>query len=109
MYCFKIFYTLKPSTHIKINFKYTLVQIVGFIICISRTIARYRNTKKILSKHFAVVWDNVGKKLGRAKHATYDNIIWRMRFASWITQAVHTHKHTHTHSEYVIHNALPLP
>ena len=21
MYCFKIFYTLKPSTHIKINFK----------------------------------------------------------------------------------------
>ena len=23
MYCFKIFYTLKPSTHIKINFKIT--------------------------------------------------------------------------------------
>jgi hypothetical protein len=41
------------------------------------------------------------KKFGRAGHATYDNIIRRMRFASWITEAVDTH------SEYVIHNDLP--
>ena len=35
------------------------------------------------------------KKYGIARHAT-DGIIWRMRFASWITKA------THIHSEYVI-------
>jgi hypothetical protein len=36
------------------------------------------------------------KKYGRASEATDDNIIWRMRFACWITKA------TDTHSEYVI-------
>jgi hypothetical protein len=29
--------------------------------------------------------------------------IWRMRFACWITKAIHTH----THSEYVILPAFP--
>jgi hypothetical protein len=36
------------------------------------------------------------EKYGRAKQATDDNIIRRMRFACWIT------KDTDTHSEYVI-------
>ena len=31
-----------------------------------------------------------------AGHATYDNIIWHMHFACWITKA------TDAHSEYVI-------
>jgi hypothetical protein len=36
------------------------------------------------------------EKYGRARQATDDNIIRRMRFACWITKA------TDTHSEYVI-------
>jgi hypothetical protein len=40
-------------------------------------------------------------KCGGAGQATVDNIIWRMRFACWITKA------TDTHSEYVILIALP--
>jgi hypothetical protein len=36
------------------------------------------------------------EKYGRARQATGDNIIRRMRFAYWITKA------TDTHSEYVI-------
>ena len=32
-----------------------------------------------------------GKKYGGAGEATDDNIIWRMRFACWITKATHTH------------------
>ena len=40
-------------------------------------------------------WGNV-EKYGRARQATYDNIIQCMRFACWITRA------TDTHSEYVI-------
>jgi hypothetical protein len=36
------------------------------------------------------------KKYGKARQATNDNIIWRMRFACWITKA------TDIHSEYVI-------
>jgi hypothetical protein len=38
------------------------------------------------------------EKYGRARQATDDNIIRRMRFACCITKATHTH----THSEYVI-------
>ena len=50
------------------------------------------------------LWDNV-KKLGRARQATDDNIIERMRIASWVP------KTTETHSEYTIRyliTALPL-
>jgi hypothetical protein len=36
------------------------------------------------------------EKYGRARQATDDNIIRRMRFACWITKA------TDTHSQYVI-------
>jgi hypothetical protein len=39
---------------------------------------------------------------GRARQATDDNIIRRIRFACWITKA------TDTHSEYVIIIAFPL-
>jgi hypothetical protein len=46
------------------------------------------------------LWDNV-EKYGRARQTTDDNIIRRMRFASWITKA------TDTHSEYVILIAFP--
>jgi len=38
----------------------------------------------------------VGKKNGRTRQATDDNIMWHMRFACWISKA------TDTHSEYVI-------
>jgi hypothetical protein len=42
---------------------------------------------------YRLMW---GKKNGRARQATDDNITWRMRIACWITKA------TDTHSEYVI-------
>ena len=41
------------------------------------------------------------EKYGTAGQATDDSIIWRMRFARWITKA------THIHSEYVILIAFP--
>jgi hypothetical protein len=41
------------------------------------------------------------EKYGRAGQATGDNIIRRVRFACWITEA------TDTHSEYVILTAFP--
>jgi hypothetical protein len=41
------------------------------------------------------------EKYGTARQATNDNIMWRMRFACWITKA------TDTHSEYVILIAFP--
>jgi hypothetical protein len=46
------------------------------------------------------LWDNV-KKYIRAREATDDIIIRRMRFARWITKA------TNTHSEYVTLIAFP--
>jgi hypothetical protein len=39
------------------------------------------------------LWDNV-EKYGRARQATDDNIIWRMRFACFINKATDTHAHT---------------
>jgi hypothetical protein len=42
------------------------------------------------------------EKYGRARLATDDNIIRRMRFACWITKA------NNTHSEYIIGNTVPL-
>jgi hypothetical protein len=41
------------------------------------------------------------EKYGRARQAIDDNIIWRMRFACWITKA------TDIHSEYAILIAFP--
>jgi hypothetical protein len=41
------------------------------------------------------------EKFGRARQATDDNIIRRMRFACWITKA------TDTHTEYAILIAFP--
>ena len=41
------------------------------------------------------------EKYGRARQATDDNIIRRMRFACWITKA------TDTHSQYIILIAFP--
>ena len=46
------------------------------------------------------LWDNV-EKYGRARQATDDNIIRRMRFACWIT------KSTDTRPEYIILIAFP--
>jgi hypothetical protein len=43
----------------------------------------------------------MGKKCGRARQATDNNIIWRMRFACWITKA------TDTHSQYIMLIAFP--
>jgi hypothetical protein len=40
------------------------------------------------------------EKYGRAGQETDYNIIWRIRFACWITKAVGT-------AEYVIHVAFP--
>jgi hypothetical protein len=42
------------------------------------------------------------EKYGRARQATDDNIIRRVRFACWVT------KPTDTHSEYIILIAFPL-
>jgi hypothetical protein len=41
------------------------------------------------------------EKYGRARQATDDNMIRRMRFACWITKA------TDTHSEYITLTAFP--
>ena len=46
------------------------------------------------------LWDNV-EKYGRDRQVLNDNIIWRMRFACWVTKA------RETHSEYVTLTALP--
>jgi hypothetical protein len=46
------------------------------------------------------LWDNA-EKYGRARQATDDNTIRRMRFEWWITKA------TDGHSEYVIFIAFP--
>jgi hypothetical protein len=46
-------------------------------------------------------------KYDRAGRDADGNVIWRMRFACWITKATHTHAHTHTHTEYVIIIVLP--
>jgi len=38
---------------------------------------------------------------GSDRRATNENIIWRMRFACWITKA------TYTHAQYIIRIAFP--
>jgi hypothetical protein len=63
-----------------------------------------QNTHFMLNNFFFsenwYLWDNV-EKYGRARHATDDNTIRRMRIACWITKAIETH------SEYVILIAFP--
>jgi hypothetical protein len=56
---------------------------------------------KTFSRKSCLLWDNVGK-CGRARQAT-DDIIWRMRFACWITKP-----RIHTRSEYLMFIAFPL-
>ena len=41
------------------------------------------------------------EKHGTARHTTYDNIIWRMRFACYIAKTTHTHTHTLTHVTFI--------
>ena len=52
------------------------------------------------------------EKYGRAKPATDDNIIWRIRFTCLIAKATHTrartHTHTHTHA-LTIRNTYCFP
>jgi hypothetical protein len=55
---------------------------------------------KIVFRKSCRLWDNL-EKSARARQATDDNIIQRMRFECWITKA------TDTHSEYVILIAFP--
>jgi len=50
------------------------------------------------------LWDNV-EKYGTATQAT-DDIIWRMRFASWITKAADTHSENTTLSTVVMRTRL---
>ena len=45
------------------------------------------------------------EKMCRARQATDENVIQRVRFACWMTKPTPP-PHTHTHSEYVIHLAL---
>ena len=49
-----------------------------------------RNTSTFFSQKSCRLWDNV-KKYGTAGEATDDKIVWRMRFACWITMATNTH------------------
>ena len=54
-----------------------------------------RMFNNFFSRKSCRLWDNV-KKYGRARQVTGDNIMRRMHFACWITNA------TNTHTEYVI-------
>jgi hypothetical protein len=47
------------------------------------------------SRNSSRLWDNV-EEYGRAREATDDNIIWRMRFAWWITKVAFVRAHAHT-------------
>jgi hypothetical protein len=65
------------------------------------------------------LWDNA-EKFGRARGATKDVTIWRIRFKCWISKAhahlpghphalMHTRTHTHTHThKYIILISFPL-
>ena len=52
----------------------------------------------------------MGEKCGRARQATDDNIIRRIRIACWITKATNTHSEyvilTAFHGKYIFANAL---
>jgi hypothetical protein len=43
---------------------------------------------------------------GRARQATDENVIRRMRFAGWIIKAAHTDTHTHAHTHTIYHTYL---
>jgi len=51
--------------------------------------------KKFFSENYTVYEKRWGK-YGRERQVKDDNIMWRVRFAGWITKA------TDTHSEYVM-------
>jgi hypothetical protein len=55
-----------------------------------------QNTHFVFRIENRAVYEIMWTKYGRVAQGTVDNIIWRMRFARWITKA------TDTHSEYVI-------
>jgi len=40
---------------------------------------------------YEIICTNMG-----VRQETEDKIMWRMRFACWITKVTHTHTHTHT-------------
>jgi hypothetical protein len=77
---------------------YTFMIISRWILLRTRNISNKhcredQNTHFIFNKFFEKschLWDNV-EKYGTARQATADNIIWRMRFACWITKATDTH------------------
>jgi hypothetical protein len=101
----------------KFMFHYSLTKITGilcgyqctFLIISSWILHRMRSvldkccrekSKQILSSipffwKLCCLWDNV-EKYGRAKQATYDDVIWHVRISCWITKA------TDMRSEYVI-------
>jgi len=63
-----------------------------------------QNTHFVFSNFFSkncAVYVILWKSMVTARLSTYDNIIWHMRLACWIT------KITDTHSEYVILIAFP--
>ena len=64
-----------------------------------------QNTQFMLNKYFSetrAVYEMIWK-YGEARHATYDSIIRRMRFACWITKATHTNRiHANAPQTYVI-------
>ena len=53
-----------------------------------------------LQWRFFRLWDHF-EKYGWARQVTDGNIIWRKRFACWITKATNTHTYIHWHSKYV--------
>ena len=44
---------------------------------------------------YEIICTNMG-----VRQETEDKIMWRMRFACWITKVTQTHTHTHTHTKY---------
>jgi hypothetical protein len=56
----------------------------------------------MLNSENLAVYEIMWNEYVRARQATGDNIIRRMRFACWITKAIDTH------SEYIILIAIPL-
>jgi hypothetical protein len=87
-----------------------LHEYVSTFMIIFRSVLRVRNASdtsctenktKIFRKSCSLR-DNV-EKYGTSRQTTDGKIMWRMRFASWIT------KTTDTHQEYVIILAFPLP
>jgi hypothetical protein len=72
--------------------------------CFRQKLYRNKNTHSIFNNYFPesrAVCEIMWKKYGRARQATDDNIIRRMRISCWIPMA------TNTHSQYVIFMGFP--